>query len=72
MTVVKKIPACWECVWFDGGKRRTARFVEPDLSVEPADEATIVLGPEHEAGPWNVLAIPIEFEASDDLSRAIA
>jgi hypothetical protein len=59
MTVVRKVPACWECVWFDGERRRSATFVEPDLAAEPvSEEPPILLGPEHEAGPWNRLPSP--------------
>ena len=32
MTVVKKVPACWECTWFDGAELRSATFVELDLA----------------------------------------
>lgn len=32
MTVVRKIPAYWECTWFAGDERRSATFVEFDLA----------------------------------------
>ena len=31
MTVVKKIPATWECTWFDGGVIRSGTFIEFDI-----------------------------------------
>jgi uncharacterized protein YodC (DUF2158 family) len=74
MTVIKKFPACWECVWFAGDERRTARFVEPDLVADPParndDESLIALGSAHE-DRWvrssNTLRT---YEDFDDLTRA--
>jgi uncharacterized protein YodC (DUF2158 family) len=74
MTVVKKIPACWECVWFAGDERRSATFVELDLAAEPADrgddESLVILAsePEDLRGPDSI--IRLRFEDFDDLTRA--